>query len=242
MKKIFLFLILFNVLRPAISKTDSVDVYAVVLLDRMSDVIGELSSCSFNLKTSVDKIDPTLGLIKEYALHHVHAVGPDKLHVQTKGAKNNHAYWYNGDILMYYSVAYNHYGFIETPDNLIEAIEYINEVYDIEIPAADFFYPTFTDDILEHSDHVKYMGKVTIDGVECHHILAQGPEQHVQLWINSDTFTLPARYVVLKKSGEHTIQFEGIFSDWVINPDLPNSIFDFTAPESARRISFVPKR
>jgi hypothetical protein len=223
------------------AQSDSVDVNAVVLLDRMSEVIGEMASCSFGLQTSVDKPHPTLGLLKEYATHQVHAVGPDKLHVQTKGANSNHSYWYNGDILMYYSLTYNHYGFIETPDNILETIEFVHSGFGIEFPAADFFYPTFADDLLEHSDYVKYLGLVNIDGVECHHIAANGPEQTVQLWISNDTFTLPLRYVVIQKTGEQPLHFEGVFSEWRVNPDLPQAIFDFTAPQSARRISLVPR-
>jgi hypothetical protein len=242
MKKLLFFLGVIAATTPTIAQTDSVDVQAVVLLDRMSDIIGEMASCSFGLQTSVDKVHPTLGLVKEYSTHQVHAVGPDKLHVQTKSPSNSYAYWYNGDILMYYSLTYNHYGFIETPENINETIEFVNDGFGLEFPAADFFYPTFTDDLLEHSDYVKYLGLVNIDGVECHHIAAKGPEQSVQLWLSNDTFMLPVRYVIIHKSGDHSIHFEGVFNDWKVNPDLPNAIFDFTAPQSARRISLVPKK
>lgn len=240
-KLLFAFSVLVISMR-ATAQSDSVDVHAVVLLDRMSDVIGEMVSCSFGLHSSVDKVHPTLGLIKEYGTHQVHAVGPDKLHVQTKSSGGNHGYWYNGNILMYYSLSYNHYGFIETPDNILETIEFVNQGFGIDFPAADFFYPTFTDDLLEHSDYVKYLGLVNIDGVECHHIAAKGPEQSVQLWLSNDTFMLPVRYVIIHKSGDHSIHFEGVFDDWKVNPDLPNAIFDFTAPQSARRISLVQKK
>ncbi|WP_084123603.1 DUF2092 domain-containing protein [Aquiflexum balticum] len=221
-------------------ESPSIDNNAVVLLDRMSDLIGQLSSCSFKLNASVDKLMPQVGPVKEYFNHQVHFVGPDKMHIQTRGA-NNHAYWYNGDILMYYSLTYNHYGFIDTHENIIETIDMVNADYGIDFPGADFFYPTFTDDLLANSDKVAYMGLVNIDGVDCHHIVAVGPEQNVQLWLSNDTFTLPLRFVFLDKTEGHSLQYEGVFSDWMINPDLPDAIFDFVVPESAKRLSIVPK-
>lgn len=241
-KSLILFLILSSLMTSRVSAQgdSTIDNTAVVLLDRMTALIGQLSSCSFKLSASVDKLTPSHGPVKEFQSHQVHFVGPDKMHVQTKGS-NNHAYWYNGDILMYYSLTYNHYGFIETPDNIIETIDMVNLDYGIDFPGADFFYPTFTDDLLENSEAVKYLGLVNIDGVDCHHIVAVGPEQNVQLWLTNDTFTLPYRFAFLDKTGEQSLQYEGIFSEWAINPDLPDAIFDFVVPESAKRLSIVPK-
>lgn len=241
-KSLTLFLILSSLMigRVSAQGDSTIDNTAVVLLDRMTALIGQLSSCSFKLTTSADKLMPDLGPVKEDQSHQIHFAGPDKMHIQTKGS-NNHSYWYNGDILMYYSLTYNHYGFIETHDNIIETIDMVNLDYGIDFPGADFFYPTFTDDLLENSESVVYMGLVTIDGVECHHILAVGPEQNVQLWLTNDTFTLPYRFVLLDKSDDHSLQYEGVFSDWVINPTLPDAIFDFVAPQSAKRLSIVPK-
>lgn len=237
-----LFLILSSLMisRVSAQRDSTIDNTAVVLLDRMTALIGQLNSCSFKLTTSADKLMPALGPVKEFQSHQVHFAGPDKMHVQTKGPKN-HAYWYNGDILMYYSITYNHYGFIETPDNIIETVDMVNAEYGIDFPGTDFFYPSFTDDLLENSESVKYLGLVNIDGVDCHHIVAIGPEQNVQLWLTNDTFTLPYRFVFLDKTDEHSLQYEGVFSDWVVNPNLPDAIFDFVVPESARRLSLVPK-
>jgi outer membrane lipoprotein-sorting protein len=43
-----------------------------------------------------------------------------------------------------------------------------------------------------------------------------------------------------KKNGE-ILQFEGIFLDWKLNVDFPDAIFDFVAPENARRLNIVSK-
>lgn len=242
MKKTKLILLLVLVCSQSFGQQHQIDPNAITLLDRMSGIIGELNSCSFQINTSVDQLDPQNGLIREFFNHEVYMVGPDKMQIQTNGPKGNHGYWYNGDILMYYSLTYNHYSFIDTPDNIIETIDMVNADYGIDFPAADFFYPTFTDDLIDHSEIITYRGLVTVDGQECHHIVASGAEQHIQLWLKNDAFTLPLRIVIIEKSEGFSLQYEGVFSDWVINPNLPDAIFDFVVPETAKRLTIVPKR
>jgi hypothetical protein len=241
MKKAFLLSIFILFCFHARSQEKTIDPRAVIILDRMSEVIGELNSCSFKVKTSVDRIDHEKGLIKQFFNHDVFMVGPDKMHVQTNGANGKKGYWYNGDLLMYYSLSTNQYGFIETPDNILETIDLVHEEYDIEFPAADFFYPSFSDDLMESNDRVDYLGLVTIDGVDCHHIVASNPDTNIQIWVSNDTFVLPLRYTIHEKKEGYTLQFEGIFSEWKINPILPDAIFDFVVPENATRLSILSK-
>ncbi|RPA67234.1 DUF2092 domain-containing protein [Cyclobacteriaceae bacterium YHN15] len=241
MKKSVLVSFMLLICLKSFSQEQQIDPNAINILDRMSEVIGSLNSCSFQVNTSIDHMDQHNGLVKQFSQHEIYMVGPDKMHIQTKGAKGNHAYWYNGDLLMYYSLTHNHYGFIETPDNIIETIDMVNADYGIDFPAADFFYPTFTDDLLENMDKIAYLGLVSVDGEDCHHIVASGPDQHIQIWLRNDTFTLPLRFVILEKSGELPLQYEAVFSKWSVNPNLPDAIFDFVVPETAKRLSFVSK-
>jgi len=242
MKKTKLILLLVLVCSQSFGQQHQIDPNAITLLDRMSGIIGELNSCSFQINTSIDQIDSQNGLIRQFFNHDVYMVGPDKMYIQTKGPKGNHGYWYNGDILMYYSMTYNHYTFIDTPHSIIETIDMVNAEYDIDFPAADFFYPTFTDDLIANSEVISYRGLATVDGQECHHIVASSPDQHIQLWLKNDAFTLPHRFVILEKSEGFSLQYEGVFSSWAINPTLPEAIFDFVVPETAKRLNIVPKR
>src|SRR4029078_3043070 len=46
--------------------TTKYDPTAILLLDRMSDVIGDMNSCTFRTVVSHDVEDPDYGLIKEF--------------------------------------------------------------------------------------------------------------------------------------------------------------------------------
>lgn len=56
-----------------------IDSTAIFILDKMSDIIGDLNSVSFTLNTSVDKLNADKNIEKHYKHSTVSMVGPDKL-------------------------------------------------------------------------------------------------------------------------------------------------------------------
>ena len=240
MRKHFLYLILFLPLF-GISQTKNIDSTAVYILDHMTHVIGELGSVSFNLKTSTDHNHFEHGVIKKFASHDVSMVGPDKMLVQSLAEDDHKGYWYNGEHFAYYSYDENNYSIIDAPDNILATIDSINTHYDVEFPAGDFFYPAFTDDLVDAFDSVEYLGSKKVNGRECFHILATGSEINLQLWISNDAYTLPEKFAITYKKRAGNPQYEATFSNWVINPEFPDSLFDFIPPPEAREIYFVAK-
>ncbi|UJP63813.1 DUF2092 domain-containing protein [Mongoliitalea daihaiensis] len=222
-------------------QAQQLDHQAILLLDRMSDLLGELTSFQFHVFTAQDEWIENKGLTKTFRSHEVYMVGPDKMHIRTESKQGQLGIWHQGDLLLFYNLTTNQYGFIETPENIPDAIDFVNQEYDIEFPAADFFYPAFADDLIETHQIISYMGLVQLDGKDAHHIIAYGEETNVQIWFSNDTFTLPLRYVIHDLKSPQFLQFEGIFSNWKLNPDLPNALFDFTVPETATRMHMLSK-
>lgn len=220
------------------AKSDSA---AVVLMDRMSDFIGELQSCSYTLNVEEDMMSEDNIMVKKFSEDAVYMVGPDKMLVSKNASKGHQSYLYNGTQLAYYSHNENNYGIIDTPDNIIETIEKVNADYDLEFPAADFFYPEFTDDLIASSTEIKYIGKSMVNGKECFHIMAIGTDFDFQFWISNDAFNLPMKFVYVYKNKKGVPQYEGTFSDWKINPVFPDAMFNFLPPAGAKQITIVAK-
>ncbi|QBN17727.1 DUF2092 domain-containing protein [Flavobacterium nackdongense] len=227
---------LVSVAQPA--KCDSV---AVLLMDRMSDFIGELQSCSYKLNVGEDFSGEDNFMLKKFSEDLVYMVGPDKMLVSKKGSKGQQSYLYNGTQLAYYSHDENNFGIIDAPDNIIETIEKVNSDYDIEFPAADFFYPAFTDDLIENSSQIKYIGKSMVNDTECFQLLAIGTDFDFQFWISNDAFNLPMKFVYVYKNKKGSPQYEGTFSEWKINPVFPDSMFNFLPPPQAIQIRIASK-
>ncbi len=218
-----------------------VDTVAIMIIDRMASVIGELHSCSFTLHTSLDIQDADYGLTKQNEDSKVYISGPDKMHIDFTVDKGHRGFWYNGRIAIIYSFDENNYAVIEAPDNTIDMIDSIHEDYAIEFPAADFFYPTFTDDMLEVFDDIVFQGKRKLNDKECWLIVASNKDMNAQIWFSADAFTLPQRLVIVYKNDGNR-QYEATFTNWNLNPEIPAAIFDFLPPPQAREVSILPRQ
>lgn len=240
MKKILLLLlIIFSAQLSA--QNFQIDTVAVMLLDKMSSIIGELKSCSFKLNTSNDVIDVDLGLVKYFNQHQVHLVGPDKMLINSTGDNGHKEYWYNGKQLAYYSYSENNYAIIDAPSSIIATIDTVNEIYGVDFPAADFFYPSFTDDLINQSEEIIYIGKSRIGGNDCFHILARNDIIGIQIWISDDAMFLPVKFVISYYDVNPNTQYEATFSDWKINVDIPDAMFEFTHPAGANELLLLKK-
>jgi hypothetical protein len=240
MKKIILIMAVISVSLVSRAQAPRVDTVAVMILNRMADVIGDLNSCSFTLNTSFDTPDPDFGLVKHTETNEVIMGGPDKMLVHSYGDKGHRGFWYNGCQVAYYSFDENNYAIVDAPPDIIATFDTINKHYGIEFPAADFFYPTFTDDVRNQFENIIFLGKNELDKVECFHILAYNNSMSVQFWIANDAYNLPVKFVILYKN-EGNKQYEGTFSNWKLNPEIPVSVFEFMPPPKANRISLMPK-
>lgn len=217
-----------------------VDTVAVMILDRMASVIGDLNSCSFTLKTSVDVNDPDYGLIKKIETDEVYILGPDKMHILLDGEKGRRGFWYNGQSAIIYYFGENNYAVIDAPEGIIAMIDSIHENYGFEFPAADFFYPTFTDDMLNFFDDIMFLGSRELNGRDCLLILARNEDMSAQIWFSADAFTLPQKFVIVYKNDGNR-QYEADFSNWQMNPDLPPASFDFLPPPGAHQVDILPQ-
>jgi hypothetical protein len=221
-------------------QTHKIDTVAVTILDRMSAMIGDLGSCSVTIKSNYDIISRDLGLVKHSDEEQLFLHGPNKLLLRSEGDKGSRDFFFNGKTLSYYSMDKNQYGQIEAPVSLMEMIDTVNKLYGIDFPIADFFYPSFVDDILAESKELVYLGLTKVNGKECFHIAGMAKDKTFQFWISDDAFSLPVKVVIVYTGKEMDPQYEAVLSDWQINPNLPDALFEFSAPHKAKRIKLVP--
>lgn len=217
-----------------------IDTVAVAILDRMSKVIGELSSASVTIKANYDITSRDLGLIKHSDEEQLFLHGPDKLLWMTDGDRGSRDFYFDGQKLSYYSHDKNQYGQIEASMNIVEMIDTVNKLYGIDFPAADFLYPTFVDDILSDSKELVYLGMTKVDGKDCYHIAGKAADKTFQFWICADAFSLPIKMVIVYTSREMNPQYEATLTDWKVNPNLPDALFDFSIPHKATRVKLLP--
>jgi hypothetical protein len=238
-------LLLFFVLGLGLSsmaQAPKIDTVAVSILDRMSAMIGDLSSCSVLVHSNYDIGSKDLGLVKHSDEQQLFMQGPDKLLVRSDGDKGSREFYYDGQTLSYYSLAKNHYGQTPAPPTTVEMIDTIHKRYGIEFPVADFFYPGFVDDILAESKNLAFLGLTKVDGKECFHIAGTASDKTFQFWIANDAYYLPVKMVIVYTGKDMSPQYEAVLSNWQINPSLPESLFEFTPPPGAKKIKLMPSK
>ncbi|MCX6162956.1 MAG: DUF2092 domain-containing protein [Ignavibacteriae bacterium] len=218
-----------------------IDTAAIVILDKMSDVVTGLESCSFTLKTEYDIYNIDLGLVKHSDEKKVFMKAPDKMMVSNKGDKGNKSLYYDGKTFTYYSADNNQYAAIPAPPTIMETIDSISNEYGVDFPAADLFYEDLVDNIMENADAVAYLGITEAGEKECHHVAGKNNEITFQLWINVESF-LPEKLVIVYTNKPANPQYLAVFADWKLNPSLENSMFIFSKPKDAVEIRFSKKQ
>lgn len=236
MKQLFTCLVAGVLCLPGHAQGRQQDSLAILLLDRMSDVIGDLESCHFTVQSSHDTLDSQGMPIKLFTHHEIYLSGNDKMRVSGESPKGHRTIWYHAGLLASYYREEHNFGLLKVPETTLEMIDSVSKWYAMDFPAADFFYPTFTDDILAQADQLKYVGTATIDGQECFHILAINKNMRLQFWLANDAWNLPVRYVITYTSQPGQPQYEAAFSQWQLNPNLPLALFDFQPPPGARQV------
>lgn len=229
-----LYLLLISIFLVSCTSADKnqYDTRAIELLDLMSETIGDLSACSYTLNdvtVTADGIE----------LHHqsdVYLRGPDKMYIHRIGSQGERSTWYNGSILAYYLFEKNTYATTEAPDNILKTIDYVHDEYGYDFPAADFLYPSFTDDLLDHYDHVLFLGDVMLNDRETISIVASNDENIVQIWVDK-TSNLPLKLLIDSKDSA-TEYYQATFSNFKTNPNLPDLLFEFKPPNNSEKTEF----
>ncbi len=240
MKKKFLIIIAVGVIGlQSIAQSSKIDTVAVSILDHMSAVIGDLNSCSVTIRSNYDIHSKQLGLIKHSDEQKLYLHGPDKLMVSAEGDKGSREFFYNGKTLSYYSFDKNQYGQIALASSVVDMIDTVSKNYGVDFPAADFFYPSFVDDILAEAKDLVFLGITKVNNKDCFHIAGTAKDKTFQFWVSEDAFYLPMKVVIVYTNKEMNPQYEAVLSDWQVNPNLPDALFEFTAPPKAKKIKFL---
>ena len=84
-----------------------------------------------------------------------------------------------------------------------------------------------------------YKGREVINGVECHHVAAQGELADAELWV-AVTDQLPRRLLATFKHRTGSPQLRADFSDWNLNASLDNKVFSFVPTADTEKIEMLP--
>jgi hypothetical protein len=218
------------------NENNKYDSRAILSLDKMSESIGELSSCSYTINI-VNNENDSVQIVKE---HDVYMSGPDKMYIYSKGAKGTESYWFDGESLSYFSYSRNEYTTVVAPGTTIEGISFLHEKYGIDFPASDFFYPELTDDLMANYESILYSEDDSFDDLKSITIVCSNANETLKIWINKDS-NLPLGMLITSKISKGT-SYEAVFSNLKVNPKLTATLFEFSPPKNSKKFQLQPKK
>ncbi len=216
------------------SEEGKYDTRAIESLDKLTETIGKMESLSYTVESYIvnKKSEETS------KTSNVYLKGSNKMFIENKSTKGDKSFWYNGEKFAYFLFNKNEYDILDAPDNTLKLIDSINNKYGIYFPAADFLYPTLTDDLIDNYTQILYFGDEKMGDVECIVLEATNEETIVQIWIEKET-NLPHKMVIESKTNENKY-YEAEYTNWRINPKLPDLMFEFQPPSGSTQVKFQP--
>ncbi len=241
MKKIFLPLLCIAFASSfSYGKSPRVDSLAVYILQKSNINLLNLQSCIYTAEVSYDVWGEEVGMIKHSYTDKIYMKFPNKLFLNSLGDKGHRSILYNGKNLSYYSFVNNSYAETSAPATVLETMDTINKTFGIEFPGADFFYPSFEEDILNTGSNLTYLGITRIGDKDCFHIAGKNENTSFQFWIANDELFLPVKMCITYLSEKDQPQYEAIYDNWEINPVCVDSMFEFTPPPGATKVKLSP--
>lgn len=240
-KKLFLVFVFSSIGVFSYAQRTNKDTTAIMILDKMGALLGELGSVGFTTSISKDVAFSNDTFIKVFTKSKVKIKGPNKFSVRVTGEKKNETYSYNGQQVAYYSFSNNIYTVADAPDNLIETLDWLYNSFEVEVTTADPLYPDFSKSLVENMSFIDFAGKAVYNDQEVFHIVAGNDSVVIQIWVSNDSYFLPVKTVITYLDEPYSHQHETDFSDWELNQEYPDSIFEFLPPPNAKQITWLKK-
>lgn len=214
--------------------------YALGLLKRTCDRLSGAAKFTFKTTSSVEVISPVGQLINYFSTAEVAVQRPDKLAAKKTGDGPSFGLYYDGKTFKAVDAKLGFYAEMAAPPTLDALVPEVIEKTGMQFPYSDLLYSDVYGTVSKDLTIAYWVGKTTVDGVECDHLAFAGPGIEWQVWLGPAKDPLPRRLAVTYLDLEHQPRFLVNFSDWNLKARLSASRFEFKKPAGAKPIEFRP--
>jgi hypothetical protein len=126
---------------------------------------------------------------------------------------------------------------VEKPGDLDTAIDYLVDDLQTPAPLHEFLKSNFFAEAESRIRSGYVVEEVSIGGRRCNHVALRADEIDVQLWVEVGERPLPCNLIITYKLEEGSPQFRAHFTAWDLSPKTPDSLFAYTPPAGAEKLS-----
>jgi hypothetical protein len=222
------------------AQTPAVDPAATQILRKMTDYLGGLEQFSVQTRNNLEDLLESGHRVDFQISADVTIRRPNKLHAERKGDQVDQAFYYDGQTLTLHNPSDRVYATEPAPGTIEEMLDYVRESLGLIVPVADLVYRNAFALLMQEVSMAVVIGKATIEGVRCDHLLFSRPGVDFQVWVADSGPPLPYKYIVTDTGLFAWMSISTVMSNWNTKPSLDDVRFTFVPPEDASLIGFMP--
>jgi hypothetical protein len=217
-----------------------IDPEADTVLHQLSDHNKQVRAAVFRLTDTIDDVQADGRKLQFAHVRELTVVPPDKLKVETSGDVTSRTLWKDGKTLTVLDRDKNVYAQIPDPGTISQAIDLLQEKYNMSLPASDLLSANVYKTMTEGCEAINYIGLGYVGEEKCHHLAFTRDNIDWQLWISVGDKPSARKMVITYKrlpgEPQYTLQLLKVEDASKIN----DAVFACVIPKGADKIAFQP--
>jgi len=210
------------------------------ILMRMAEFVAKAQSFSVDVRSSYDAYQKSGQKIEFSQVRKITVVRPDRLRAEVEDSNGDkRLVIFDGKEITVASPVQKLYAQAPKPGTLDDAIVYFVRDLGMKLPLAVLLLSTAPKELEQRTKTLDYVEKTSIFGMPAHHLAGRTESVDYQIWVADGDKPLPLRVVLTYRKEAGQPQFRAQFSDWNLAPQASASMFEFTPPPDAQKITFL---
>lgn len=222
------------------AEAPAVDPAATQILKRMTDCLGGLQQFSAHTQSTLEDVLDSGHRVDLDVSAKAIVKRPNKIRADRQGDLVDQRFYYNGKTLTLWNPSDAVYATVSAPSTIDETLDYVRESLGLIIPVSDLVYSNSYSLLMQEVTFATIVGKSVINGTKCDHLLFSRPGVDFQIWVADSGKPLPYKLVITDTATPARLSLVTVLGNWDLSPGVTDADFDFTPPEGAEPITFLP--
>jgi hypothetical protein len=215
------------------------DPQAMAAVDRMAAAIAGAKALHVRGEIEWDVLQPDGQAITFGGMRDLTFARPDRLRASVdlrEGVRRE--LYYDGKQITLHDADAGVYATLPRSGPVGDVAVFLGEQFGIPIALAEFLAPDLGARLDAEIAAASFVGRATVDGVECDHVALRVPVGGMQLWIGAKD-GMPRRIAIRYELADGVPQFRARLTEWNLSPRVSDETFAFEAPKGAEKIAFA---
>lgn len=221
-------------------KKPIIDAKADTVLHQLSDHNKQLKGGIFRVSDTIDDVQDDGRKLQFAHIREFTVERPDKLKVVTTGDVTSRTLWIDGKTLTVLDRDKNVYAQIPDPGTIDQAVDLLQEKYNMSLPGADLLSADVYKSLTEGCEAINYVGLGYVGEEKCDHLAFTRDNIDWQMWTSVGDKPMVRKMVITYKhkpgAPQYTLQLLKVEDAGKIN----NAMFACEIPKGADKIEFQP--